>query len=187
MTTVFLSGSRKIGHIGEEVRRRIDNMVESNLKIVTGDANGADRAMQAYLAELRYDDVTIYFVGDAPRNNAGGWPAKNVIGDKKLSGRDFYAQKDREMSKIADYGFVLWDGKSSGSVQNMLWLLQEGKKVVLYLAPEKVFYNLRTEQELIELLVRSKDEVLDDIERKITLPSSLKKTNRRQTSLNLHS
>jgi hypothetical protein len=187
MTIVFLSGSRKIGRIGDEVRRRIHNIVEKHLKVITGDANGADRAMQAYLAELQYEAVTIYFVGDAPRNNVGGWPTKNITGNPRLSGRDFYAQKDKEMSKIADCGFVLWDGKSSGSVQNMLWLLKEGKKVVVYVSPEKNFYNLRTEQEFVELLSQCKDEVLDDIGRKISLPSPLKRSSRRQTSFNLQS
>jgi len=184
MTTVFLSGSRKIGRVGAEVRRRIDNMVENHLTIVAGDANGADRAMQSYLAELGYRDVTIYFVGDAPRNNVGDWPTKNVLVDEKLSGRDFYAQKDRAMAKTADFGFVLWDGKSSGSVQNMLWLLMENKTVVVYLAPEKQFYNFKTQNELVELLIRCDDETLDDIDRKISLPDRLKKTNRKQQALN---
>jgi hypothetical protein len=143
--------------------------------------------MQAYLAELHYDNVMIYFVGDAPRNNVGSWPTKNIVGDPQLSGRDFYAQKDKEMSRIADCGLVLWDGKSSGSVQNMLWLLEEGKKVVVYVSPEKNFYNLRTEDEFVELLSRCKNEVLDDIGRKVTLPSRLKRSNRRQTSFNLQS
>jgi hypothetical protein len=184
MTTVFLSGSRKIGRISEEVRRRLDNMVENQLAIVAGDANGADKAMQSYLAELKYIDVTVYFVGDAPRNNVGQWPAQHVVGDDRLSGRDFYAQKDKAMSQIADCGFVLWDGKSSGSVQNMFWLLGQGKKVVVYFAPEKRFCNFKTQDELVELLIRCDDEVLDEISRKVTLPDALKKANRKQTSLN---
>jgi hypothetical protein len=185
MTTVFLSGSRKISRFGAEVRRRMDNMVENRLTIVAGDANGADKAMQSYLAELGYDDVTVYFVGDAPRNNVGHWPTRNVVVEEGLSGRDFYAQKDREMAKIADFGFVLWDGKSSGSVQNMLSLVTENKTVVVYFAPEKQFYNFKTQNELVELLVRCDDVTLDDIGRKITLPDRLQKANRRQGSLHL--
>jgi hypothetical protein len=187
MTVVFVSGSRKIGRLNEDVRSRIENMVRNRLQIVTGDANGADRAMQAHLADLQYKDVTIYFVGDAPRNNVGNWPTNHVIGSDKLSGREFYAQKDREMSKIADYGFVLWDGKSSGSVQNMLWLLREGKKVVLYLVPKKEFFSFVTEADLVDLLARFSDEILDDIGRKISLPIDLKRANRRQPSLDFRS
>jgi hypothetical protein len=184
MTTVFLSGSRKIGRISADIRHRMDNMVENRLTIVVGDANGADKAMQSYLTELRYRDVTIYFVGDAPRNNVGHWRTKNVPASEKLSGRDFYGQKDREMAKVADLGFVLWDGKSSGSVQNMLSLLGQNKTVVVYLAPEKHFYNFRTEDELLDLLAHCDDETLNDIGRKIALPDRLRKANRKQQALN---
>ncbi|QPF92311.1 hypothetical protein [Bradyrhizobium commune] len=185
MTTVFLSGSRKISRIGNEVRSRLENMVQKGLTIVTGDANGADRAMQSYLHELGYSDVTVYFVGDAPRNNVGNWPIRNVIVDAKLQGRDFYAQKDREMARVADLGFVLWDGKSSGSVQNMLWLVAQKKTVVVYYAPEKQFYNFRNENELIGLLSNCDDEILDDLGRKVALPDRLKKANRTQQAFNL--
>jgi len=185
MTTVFLSGSRKIGRIAPEVRGRLENMVQKGLTIVTGDANGADKAMQSCLHELGYSDVTVYYVGAAPRNNVGSWQTRNVVTDAKLQGRDFYAQKDREMAKIADLGFVLWDGKSSGSVQNMLSLVAHKKAVVVYVAPEKQFYNVRTEDELVDLLSSCDDETLNDIGRKISLPDRLKKAHRTQQAFNL--
>jgi len=185
MTTVFLSGSRKIARIGNEVRGRLENMVQNGLTIITGDASGADKAMQTCLHELGYSDVTVYFVGAAPRNNVGNWPTRNVVADVKLQGRDFYAQKDREMAKAADLGFVLWDGKSPGSVQNMLWLVARQKPVVVYVAPEKQFYNFRSESELIDLLSSCDDETLDDLARKIPLPDRLKKANRTQQAFNL--
>ncbi|MSO71643.1 MAG: hypothetical protein EXQ88_06495 [Alphaproteobacteria bacterium] len=183
MTTVFLSGSRRITRLGEEVRQRLNNMVENKLDIITGDANGADKAMQSYLANLLYQKVTIFFVGGAPRNNIGKWPTRQVLDEGNLRGRHFYAQKDREMSKIADFGFILWDGKSAGSVQNMLWLLSEGKKVVVYFAPEKRFYNFKSQDNLVELLARCDEESLVDMERKIALPDSVKKSTHKQASL----
>lgn len=187
MTTVFLSGSRKIGRISEDVRRRIDNMVERHLDIITGDANGADRAMQAYLAEREYPNVTIYYVGDAPRNNVGRWSMKNVEVKKKVTGRDFYAQKDKAMAEIADFGFVLWDGKSAGSVQNMVWLSQEGKKLVVYFAPEKSFYNINNEAEVLDLLAKCDADTLKDISRKVSLPGRFARLSQQQTSLDLNS
>ena len=183
MTTVFLSGSRTIGRINNEVRFRLDNMIENDHAIVVGDANGADKAMQAYLAEREYGDVTVYFVGDAPRNNVGGWPEKRVPADEKLPGRNFYSQKDRYMSKLADFGLVLWNGKSAGSVQNMIWLLSNGKKAVVYLSLRGRFCNLKTQDELIEMLSSFGEEVLDDIGKKIALPIQLQKSNRRQASM----
>lgn len=185
MTTVFLSGSRSISRLSAEMRQRLQNMVDKGLKIITGDANGADRTMQAFLAEHHYQKVTVYYVGEAPRNNVGQWPAHKVIADAPARAmRDFYAQKDREMSKIADLGFVLWDGKSSGALQNILWLLSQGKTAVVYFAPQKRFFNFKAQDEVVELLINYDDDLLDDIERKIALPDGLRKANRRQSSLN---
>lgn len=185
MTIVFLSGSRKVSRITADIRERLDNMIANRLCIVAGDANGADKAMQAYLAEVGYADVMIYFVGEAPRNNVGRWTTRSVEAAGKQSGRDFYAQKDKEMARIADFGFVVWDGKSPGSVQNMFWLLGEGKKVVLYLVPQKKFYNFKTEDELVELLSQCESETLADIGRKIPLPERLMNATRRQVHLGL--
>jgi hypothetical protein len=184
MTTVFLSGSRTISRLGEDVRQRLQNMIDKGLTIITGDANGADKAMQAFLAEQGYSRVTIYYVGEAPRNNVGCWPVQRVAVEAPArASRDFYAQKDHAMAKIADLGFVLWDGKSAGSLQNILWLLGEGKKAVVYFGPDKRFYTFKAQDEVVELLIKYDDDFLDDIERKIALPEELRKANRRQTLL----
>jgi hypothetical protein len=184
MTYVFLSGSRKIGRINREVRDRIDNIVHKGLAIITGDANGADKAMHSYLHELNYQNVTIYFVGSSPRNNVGNWPTKNIPVQGKPTGREFFAQKDREMAGVADFGLVLWDGKSSGSVQNMLWLLSANKPVVVYVVPQKKFYNFRSQNELVEMLAKCDDETLREIGSKIKLPEQLKPASDIQVSLN---
>ncbi|MCK1388722.1 hypothetical protein [Bradyrhizobium sp. 21] len=89
------------------------------------------------------------------------------------------------MAEVADLGFVLWDGKSSGSVQNMLWLLARKKTVVVHFAPEKKFYNFRSENELVNLLSRCDGETLNDLDRKTPLPDRLKKANRTQQAFNL--
>ena len=145
-------------------------MVHNGLAIVVGDATGADRAMKLYLHKLPYPDVTVDSVGAAPRNNVGGWQTKNIAVGEGVSGREFYALKDREMADVADFGFVVWDGKSPGSVQNMLWLAKQNKAVVVYATPEEQFYNLKTEREMVDVLARCDDATLDDIGRKIALP-----------------
>ena len=174
MTTVFLSGSRKISRINDAIRSRIDNMVSKGISIIVGDANGADKAMQSYLAEIAYQDVTVFCAGDHCRNNVGKWPAKNIAPDTSLSGRDFYVQKDKEMALLADFGLVLWDGKSAGSVGNILELLKSGKKVVVYYTPEKQFHNVGTTEDLRALLNKCDPEDLDVIKKKLRLTSSLR-------------
>jgi hypothetical protein len=173
MTTVFLSGSRSISRLNHQIRQRIGNMIDNRLNIIVGDAKGADKAMQNHLFDVGYADVTVYCVGETCRNNVGNWRTQKLAAPKELSGRDFYALKDKEMARIADCGLVLWDAKSSGSVANMLALLNEGKKVVVYFSPNNSFYTLRTQDEFVALLGNCDDEALSDIDRKVSLPAPL--------------
>ena len=39
MSTVFLSGSRKISRLSEDVIVRLQNIIDSGLKVIIGDAN----------------------------------------------------------------------------------------------------------------------------------------------------
>lgn len=186
MTTVFLSGSRNISRLNDAIRQRLDNMMSNDLDIIVGDANGADKAMQAYLAEMGYQKVTVFFVGAQCRNNVGGWDARSVSANASLSGRDFYSLKDKEMAHLADFGFVLWDGKSTGSIGNVFELLKEGKKVVLYYGPEKEFHSVRTGDELMSLLQKCDPETLATIDKKLNISNAVGKLRAsKQTTLAL--
>lgn len=182
MTTVFLSGSRKISRINEAIRQRIDNIIEKDFNIVIGDANGADKAMQSYLAEIRYPHVTVYYVGEKSRNNVGDWQSDNVAVSGNLRGRDFYMVKDKEMAQRADFGLVLWDGKSSGSAANVLEMLKFGKKVVVYFAPEKVFYTVSSEADARQLFARCDADAISEIGRKVKLTGALREISQRKQS-----
>ena len=172
MTTVFLSGSRRLSCLNDSIRNRLDNMVGSGLSIIVGDANGADKAMQGYLAENSYRDVTVFCAGEHCRNNVGNWPTQNVVVDSKLSGREFYTQKDKEMAQQADLGFVLWDGKSTGSIANILELLKFKKKAVVYFGPEKQFYNVNRLEAINALLDKCDAKAFDVISKKLRLEKS---------------
>lgn len=152
MTTVFLSGSRKISRLNNEIRSRIENILDQGFQVFVGDANGADKAMQAYLAERHYSNVSVFCAGNVCRNNVGSWQTRKVEVDKKLTGRAFYTQKDKAMAAEADFGFVLWDGKSEGSINNVFELLNGGKKAVVYFAPRKEFFNIKTADDVRTLL-----------------------------------
>jgi len=47
------------------------------------------------------------------------------------------------MSAAAGYGFMIWDGESVGTLLNVVRLLRQDKKVVVYLASKKRFVDLR--------------------------------------------
>lgn len=152
MTTVFLSGSRKISRLNEAIRERVQNILDQGFRVVVGDANGADKALQGYLAEKDYRNVVVYCAGKVCRNNVGEWEVSKVSVDPKLKGRAFYTQKDKVMAEEADFGLVLWDCKSAGSINNVAELLKKGKKAAVYLSPEKRFVNVTSSEDVDDLI-----------------------------------
>lgn len=150
--TVFLSGSRKISRLTDAIRGRLRSIVEQGFRVIVGDANGADKALQSFFADIHYHNVVIFCAGGVCRNNVGEWPTENVTVDRRLRGREFYTQKDKAMATAADYGFVLWDGKSVGSITNVLELMKNRKPVLVYFGPEKTFYNLKQPEDVRALL-----------------------------------
>ena len=174
MTTVFVSGSRNISSLNQEVRDRLQNILDQHLPIIVGDANGADKAVQKYLHDKQYVPVTVYCSGDACRNNIGSWQVSKVQVESGKNGRDFYTRKDKEMAKLADYGFVLWDGKSPGSYENVMELLKRNKKALVYFFPEKAFVSISTLNDAQKLLGGCDPTSQEAIKRKIKLPSLVK-------------
>jgi len=174
MTTVFLSGSRKISRLDEAVKSRLSTIVEKGLRVIVGDANGADKAFQTCLASMDYANVTVFCSGPECRNNIGQWNVKHVSVDTKLKGRDFYTQKDKAMAGEADYGLVLCDGKSPGSISNVIEMLKRNKRAVVYLSPEKQFYAVSHLDDANKLLEKCDKKVFEVISRKIRLSSSMK-------------
>lgn len=151
MTRVFLGGSRKISRLNDTIRKRLDEIVRREMDVVVGDANGADRAMQAYFADHGYPKVTVYHVGKAPRNNVGSWPTRRIATPPRAKGFAFYATKDRAMAQDADCGLMLWDAASRGTLANVEALASLSKPVAVYVSTLHRFRNVRTDEELVEL------------------------------------
>lgn len=137
MSTVFVGGSRRVSRLSAEAKERLNNVVGSGFNVIVGDANGADKAVQKHLMDSAYDKVTVFCSGSRCRNNLGNWPTRNIEAPKSAKGFQFYATKDREMAREADFGLMLWDGKSAGTVLNVLRLIGAGKKAVLLNTKEK--------------------------------------------------
>lgn len=170
MTKVFFSGSRRFRTLNQAVRERADNIVAKGLTVLVGDADGADRLMQEYLAEKRYGNVVVYCTGNVCRNNVGRWPTRHIKPEGTARGGfQYYALKDSKMSKEATCGFVMWDGKSKGSLNNIINLLGQGKKVLVYFAPAAVCSQLTTHRDLASLLGSNGDRDLAGLERQLRL------------------
>ena len=174
MTTVFLSGSRNITRLNDDVRNRIQNIIDKGFNIVVGDANGADKAMQCFLAEKDYSNVAIYCSGKICRNNVGSWKTQKIKVDSKLKGRAFYTEKDKAMAAEADFGFVLWDGKSEGSISNVLELLNKDKKAVVYFSPQKKFFDVASTNSIKKVMELCEFSVSQDFNKSVNLKRQMK-------------
>lgn len=155
MQSVFVAGSRALSKLNPQVKARLDNIVKQNLTVLVGDANGADKAVQRYLAERGYPQVVVYCM-DVCRNNVGNWPTRAHATESSVRhDREYYGIKDLAMAKDAGCGFMIWDGASKGTLTNVVNLLNAQKKVVLYSAPPKDFFTVRTHADLNRALVAS--------------------------------
>ena len=125
---VFISGSIKIKEIPNCAIKKIDNIIESNLHILIGDAKGIDSLVQKYLQQKLYQNVTVYYAGNTLRNNLGNWPTKQVVSTKKEKGRELYTLKDLEMAIDANYGLMIWDGESKGTLSNIKEMKNRNKR-----------------------------------------------------------
>ncbi len=159
MNSVFIGGSRRLGRMNAELAHRLDNIIRRNLRILVGDANGFDRATQAYLAEHQYNAVVVYCTAGECRNNVGGWPQHAVEYQGRDRGLEFYTAKDDAMVRDADYGLFAWDGKSRGTLRNVRKMAEKGKASVVYVSPFKKFVTVRNAQDASSLSADTKAEV----------------------------
>jgi adenine-specific DNA-methyltransferase len=144
MTKVFIGGSRHVSRLSPQLLSRIDNITSRQFPIVIGDANGADKAVQAYLHSVEYPNVEVFCTEGICRNNIGNWRVRSVPAGTRERNAEFYSAKDRVMSCEADVGLMVWDGKSVGTLVNVMRLIGLQKKVVIYIVPDKQFMELHS-------------------------------------------
>ena len=173
MTKVFIGGSRRLSRLNADVKRRMDGIVEKGFTILIGDANGADRAVQRYLADKGYRKVVVFCMSRDCRNNVGGWPARNVPAPEGVSGFAYYATKDRAMADEASHGLMLWDGDSKGTLNSIINLVRQRKPVVVYFAPAKSFQTIRTAADITGLLDKCDGASVQRFERELDIRRAL--------------
>jgi hypothetical protein len=169
---VFFGGSRAVSKLNAPLRARIDDFMQRGDTILIGDANGADKAVQEYLAASGYRKVTVFCVQEC-RNNVGAWPTRNVKPPSDRRDFSYYSAKDFVMAQEAKCGVMLWDAKSKGTLQNMMNLVGAGKRTLVYFAPTKDFHVLTTEQDLQALLARCEERDLETATRGLGLKTPL--------------
>lgn len=173
MTTVFIAGSISISRLHEKVQERINKIVSSDLNVVVGDADGADTSIQQCLHDYRATKVTVYCAGDTPRNNVADWPVCRVHSKARAGSRAFFTAKDLEMARSSDYGLMIWDCKSTGTLSNVIELLREKKKSVVFVNKDKDFVTIADKAGLDRLLHFMSEHARTKAEEKIGLSAKL--------------
>lgn len=125
---IFISGSKSISKLTDKMLAVLDKIMRDGDTILVGDCYGADLAVQKYLLKNGYTDVVVYCSGEQPRNYVVGTILSCANESAGLKGRAFQYVKDAAMCDDCDEAYGFWDGKSPGTLDNALRVMQRNKK-----------------------------------------------------------
>lgn len=174
MTSVFISGSIKIKQLDSKVIQRLKNIISSNLGVIIGDADGVDSSIQAFLKSSGMRSVVVYCSGDTPRNNLGHWDTKKVSTSYKPGTRQYFTAKDKAMAADCDYGFMVWDTNSTGTLSNVIELVDKNKVGLVYINKTKDFIKVKNVQDIETLISFMSTTSLKKADEKIGLFKKIK-------------
>ena len=183
MHTVFISGSMRIKNLDNNIIERINNIIDSNFKIIVGDADGVDSSIQEYLVKKNTESVVVYCSGETPRNNMGSWDIKKI--DTKISPgtRAFFTVKDIEMAEDCDYGLMVWDTKSTGTLSNAIELIARKKMALIYINKVKEFLKIKNASDLEKLVSYMSESAFIKADKKIKLKDRINSFKHEQRNL----
>ncbi len=130
---IFIAGAKSIKDINDDVKVKLSSISDKRYDVLVGDCSGVDTAVQRFFFSHNYSKITVFASNGKARNNLGNWPINSVVVKDGVKGFDFYRQKDIAMAKEADFGFMIWDGKSKGTLNNIIELVKQDKQVLIYL------------------------------------------------------
>lgn len=155
-----------MSRLSAEVRQRLDRIIKKGFPVLIGDANGVDKVVQQYFHEHNYNQVEVFCMEGVCRNNLGGWPTRSISAVNRKRDFSYYSSKDRVMADDASVGFMIWDGKSKGTLTNVFRLISQNKKVVIYTAPSKQFSDLKNKADWDVFLSSSGNDLGKQVERR---------------------
>ena len=183
MHKVFISGSMGIKTLDENVQSRINNIIESGYQVIVGDASGVDSSIQEYLLSKNMKSVLVYCSGKSPRNNLGGWPVENIKTTLTPGTREFFTAKDLRMAEDCDYGFMVWDTKSTGTLSNAIELLKRHKIALVYVNKAKEFLKIREVSDLEKLISFMSKTTFEKADKKLNINDKIRSFKNQQRSL----
>lgn len=159
---IFIGGSRGIKTLDENVYNCLVAFYKSSIykiyetgkgdEVLIGDAEGVDILVQEFYHKLKRSSVTVFACEGKARHNAGGWKVENIAVESTVKDFSYYSQKDKAMAKAADCGFMIWNGKSKGTLCNIINLIQLNKPVTVYFTPTKELFSIKNIKELTDLI-----------------------------------
>lgn len=173
----------RIKNINKSVIGRIENIVQENFTILIGDANGVDSSVQQILANIKYKNVKVYCTGNRPRNNIGKWDSMPVYSDHKPKTRLYFTAKDIKMATDCDFGLMVWDSKSTGTLSNVYELLKNKKTSVVFVNKLKQFFNVSNSTEFEKLVSVMSESAFNKADKKIKLEKKVIANKNMQLSL----
>lgn len=183
MQKVFISGSISIDRLDQSVISRLENIVNGGMQVVVGDANGIDSSIQKFFSKESFGSVVVYCSGSVPRNNIGQWPIKTVETSAKSGTREFYTAKDKAMASECNYGFMIWDTKSTGTLGNAIELVKQGKQSLVYINKERKFISVKTPSDIKVLISNMSEKSLEKAEKKLKIKKFLNSLEFQQADL----
>lgn len=173
----------RIKNINKQVINRIDNIVKENFTIFIGDANGVDASIQGILSDKSYRNVLVFCTVKYARNNIGRWEVRVIETDHKPNTRSFFTAKDLAMAEKCDFGLMIWDSKSTGTLSNVYELLLRNKTSVVFVNKIKKFVKVSSLKEFEQLISFMSDSALQKANQKIKLKEKLVALKNRQLDL----
>ncbi|WP_445354224.1 hypothetical protein ACJJI5_12695 [Microbulbifer sp. EKSA008] len=183
MTRVFISGSITIKRVDLAVQERISRIIQSGFIIILGDAAGADSSVQKYVDSVNYRNVIVYCSGTKARNNFGDWDTQCISTSHRAGSREFYQAKDMEMANDCDYGFMIWDRSSTGTLSNVIELTKREKYSLIYIKNTSEFIKIKCVDDIDKLRLLMSQSAIDKANKKIKFEDSLIQLKNSQSSL----
>lgn len=152
MQSVFVAGSPSIKVLPKLFAERLGDLVSSGLEFLVGDGNGPDKAVQELLLARETSAVIVFCVAWPGRNNLGRWPIQIVNNRARKGSTKVAAATDVAMAATADFGLMIWDGKSTAVLMNVIELTKHGKKSVMFIEPTASFVVIRNAIDLVTLV-----------------------------------
>ncbi len=125
LETLLLMGSKafKAQTLPVEIITRLNAALDRNMRIIVGEAPGANHVFQDYLASQNYRNV---LVGHARsiRYNAGNWETKQY--------GDNVREREKGMISECDEAIIIWVNNSSVIATNLERLKELGIPTFLY-------------------------------------------------------